>query len=110
VKAEKPMAQLCATASDLCCPSRVSERLNKYRDVFKPSKQIKFAPGSDAVWRALRQAGSHVIVTTLERLGDVLEELDVAAEACVPGIEKIAEVRFDPEKREGVVSRLEKDL
>lgn len=85
----------------------LSDRLATYREVFKASDKVSFPPGQDEGWRDLRNAGSHILVTTLEGLGSVLANLDAAVEKCIPGVQKIAEVRFDPEKRQAVISPVE---
>lgn len=85
----------------------LAERLSQYREVFKASEQVKYPPGQDGGWWDIRNGGSHVLVTTLDGLGAMLEELDAAVAGCIPGVQKIAEVRFDAEKREAVISPLE---
>ncbi|HEY1059494.1 MAG TPA: hypothetical protein VGE55_12260 [Limnobacter sp.] len=86
----------------------LEERIREYQRAFRPSANLKHPPNQGQGWWAMREAGSHVLVTTLKGLGDVLSTLDAAAREAMLGVEKIAEVRFDPEKGKVVISSLAK--
>lgn len=82
----------------------IPARLSKYASVFKPTKKCRYSPSEGDVKRALSDSGDHVLVTTYDHLPMVLKQLDRAVVKSIKSVEKIANVQFDWDSRQAVIS------
>lgn len=81
----------------------VEKRILQYASVFSPTATVKYPPCEFDAKRAIKGAGDHVLVTTLQNLKAVLKSLDASVAATTKHLQKIAEVSFD---REGHKARI----
>jgi hypothetical protein len=82
----------------------LNERLNQYRSVFVPTKQVKYPPDESSVRSGVLGAGDHVLVTTLARLPTVLRALKRGAKESAGSLHRIAQVARDPQSGEALIS------
>lgn len=88
----------------------VEKRISQYASVFSPTTKIKYPPSKSDAQRAINQSGDHVLVTSLQNLGTILKSLEAAVAPTTKNIQKIAEVSFDHENREAIISPLKSML
>ncbi|HZW26798.1 MAG TPA: hypothetical protein VFF26_15070 [Gallionella sp.] len=88
--------------------SDVCQRIATYEEVFVPTKKVRYPPSDWEAKRAVSDSGNHVLVINVDRLDAVLKALDKAVKRTLKRVEKIAEVRFDKDNRQAVISALEK--
>lgn len=106
-KASPDYIEYTSTIYEKLLEKGLGDRIKAYRDVFKASEAVKHPPGPHDGWYGLENAGSHILVTSLDGLGPALADLDTAVRACIPGLKKIAEVRFSRDKHQTVISPAE---
>lgn len=80
------------------------QRIEHYAAVFQPTPASASPPCPEDAARAICDSGGHVLVISLHRLESVLESLCRAIAQTAGGIEKIAEVNYDPRSGEVAIS------